>query len=418
MAPARFNFRTQFPNQRRATILSDTNSGNRSTILLSIAFFFSYFGVGAIQQFLGPYLELKTGLPPATCAWVLGSVYLAGIPMRLVSAWMVNQIGTRATVTLGLAFCTSFSWLIVATVDFDLLIVGAVIWGWGAACLWVGGLPIVLNAVKEGKYGASVSVLYSAVYLGQGGGVCFLGWIAPEPGDPKLFLAAAIISLAANVVIVFLPSQGRIEKVDRPSIFEGLRALASGRGAIISFILLTTTFGFGILLGNLSGSVSAEGSGRIAVVTVGFHVARLICSMSAGPLSDRFGRAPLLFFAFTLSSAMLIATGISEHHLVRALAALSLGVQMGVGSVIVTALIGDFVPPNKRHVVLGSLFVWHGIGAASSIIMGQKLRQLLEGYQPTFIIFGVVMGICAILSIVLGLLPKPEADEQQAGADA
>ena len=398
--------------------MDTTNRGFRETLVLSVAFFFSYFGVGAIQQFLGPYLEAETGLPPTTCAWVLGTVYLSGIPMRLLSASMVNHIGTRATVVLGLVFCTSFSWLVVVSVNFALLIAGAVIWGWGAACLWVGGLPIVLNAAKEGKYGSSMSVLYSAVYLGQGAGVCFLGWVAHRYGDAKLFLAAAVISLLANAVILFLPSQGRLEKVDRPSIFEGLRALASGRGAIISFILLSTTFGFGIILGNLSGAVAAKGFGRIALITVGFHIARLICSMLAGPLSDRFGRAPLLFGAFALSSAMLIATGIWEHDLIRALAALSLGIQMGVGSVIVTALIGDFVPPNKRHVVLGSLFMWHGIGAALSIIMGQTLRKWLEGYQPTFIIFGCMMGVCAILSIVLGLLPKPEPDEPLSGADA
>jgi hypothetical protein len=58
--------------------------------------------------------------------------------------------------------------------------------------------------------------------------------------------------------------------------------------------------------------------------------------------------------------------------------------------------------------VLGTLFIWHGLGAAASLVMGQHLRAWLEGYQPTFFVFGAVMGVCAVLSVVLGFLPKPD----------
>jgi len=398
----------------------DTPHARRSIGVLSVAFFFSYFGVGAIQPYLTPYLEQQTKMPGQKCVWILGSVYLLGIIGRLGAAVMVNRIGMKATVVLGLLFCSTFSWLIVFTTNFGILLVGAGIWGWGAACLWVAGTPIALNVTEEGKYGWSMSVLYSAVYLGQGAGVCFLGWIAErfKEGDkigPELFIAAACISLVANVVIFWLPGQLRLEKVDQPPLSEGFRLLMSPQGAIVSFMFLATTFGFGILLGNLSGSVAEKSFGSVGIVTIGFYVARLVCSLWAGPLSDRVGRAPLLAIAFALSSVGLIATGLTGSSVVKGFAALGLGIEMGAASVIVSALVGDWAPPNKRHVVLSTLFIWHGLGAALSLILGQHLRAMFNNdYGKTFIVFGAVMGLCAVLSIVLALLPKPEdrsADE-------
>lgn len=397
----------------------DTTHARRSIAVLSIAFFFSYFGVGAIQPYLTPYLESETGMSGQKCVWILGSVYLLGIIGRLGAALMVNRIGMKTTVVLGLLFCSTFSWLIVFTTNFGILLVGAGIWGWGAACLWVAGTPIVLNVTEEGKYGWSMSVLYSAVYLGQGAGVCFLGWVAEKWGDPKLFLAAACVSLVANLAIFWLPSQRRIEKVDQPPLSEGFRLLMSPQGAIVSFMFLATTFGFGILLGNLSGSVAEKSFGRVGIVTIGFYVARLVCSLWAGPVSDRFGRAPLLGIAFALSSAGLIAAGLTGSALVKAFAALGLGIEMGAASVIVSAFVGDWAPPNKRHVVLSTLFIWHGLGAALSLILGQHLRAMFHNdYGKTFIVFGAVMGLCAVLSFVLGLLPKPEGGSGDEAAPA
>jgi MFS family permease len=385
-----------------------TTNGRKQIRILSLAFFFSYFGVGAIQPYLTPYLEKTAKLPGTQCVWILASVYLFGIIARLLAALLVNRFGARATVILGLALCTAFSWLIVVTTDFGILLVGAAVWGSGAACLWVAGTPMVLNVAAEGKYGSATSVLYAAVYLGQGAGVCFLGWVADTFGKPQLFLAAACISVVANLVIVALPSQGRLAKVDQPAFSEGFRALASAQGSIVSFMLLATMFGFGILLGNLSGSVAERSFGEVGLVTLGAYIARFVCSLFAGPLSDRFGRTPLLAIAFGLCCAGLVAAGLWEHAGAKAIAAATLGVEMGVASVIVSALVGDWVPPNKRHMVLGTLFVWHGLGAALSLVLGQHLYSWLGGYQPTFIVFGAVMGLCTILSVVLGFLPKAD----------
>ncbi|MDP6114119.1 MAG: MFS transporter [Planctomycetota bacterium] len=400
--------------------MSTRTGGLKEILILSAAFFFSYLGVGAIQPFLTPYLEEETDRPGTEVVWVLGSVYLAGIFMRLVAALMVNKLGARMTVILGLLMCTGFSWLIVVTTHIGILLFGAFFWGWGAGCIWVAGTSMVLDFSPEDRYGTNTSILFAAVYLGQGAGVCLLGWIGAKFGKADLFFWAAVISIPANVVSFMFPKAGG--KTEPANLAEGMKVLVSLQGIIVSVLLLSSSFGFGILLGNLSGSVARstemQGFGSVGPVTLGFYVARLVCTSFAGPLSDRFGRAPLLVVAYAASAIGLFAAGASDSPEILFAAALSLGVQMGIASVAVGALVGDWAPPEKRHVLLGSLYIWHGLGAALSLILGEQLKAWLNAYRPTFTVFGAVMALCAILAVVLGfLLRKEKRSEQKAASE-
>ena len=397
--------------------MNTRTGGMKEILLLSVAFFFSSLGVGAIQPFLTPYLEEETGRPGTEVIWVLGSVYLAGIFMRLVAALMVNRLGARMTVILGLLMCTSFSWLVVFTTHIGILLVGAFFWGWGAGCIWVAGTSMVLDFSPADRYGTNTSILFAAVYLGQGAGVCLLGWIGANVGKADLFFWAAVISIPANIVSFMFPKAGG--KTQPANLAEGIKILFSLQGIIVSVLLLSSSFGFGILLGNLSGSVARsatmQGFGSVGPVTLGFYVARLVCTSIAGPLSDRFGRAPLLVVAYAASAIGLFAAGVSDRPGVLFAAALSLGVQMGIASVAVGALVGDWAPPEKRHVLLGSLYIFHGLGAALSLILGEQLKAWLNAYRPTFTVFGAVMALCAVLSIVLGFISKKGKDAASSG---
>jgi MFS family permease len=390
--------------------MSERAGGLKEILLLSTAFFFSYLGVGAIQPFLTPYLEEETGRPGTEVVWVLGSVYLAGIFMRLVAVLMVNKLGARMTVILGLLMCTGFSWLVVVTTHIGILLAGAFFWGWGAGCIWVAGTSMVLDFSPADRYGTNTSILFAAVYLGQGAGVCLLSWISTEYDKADLFFWAAVISIPANIVSFMFPKAGG--KTAPANLAEGMKVLVSLQGLIVSVLLLSSSFGFGILLGNLSGSVARQGFGSVGPVTLGFYVARLVCTSFAGPLSDRIGRAPLLVVAYAASAIGLFAAGASDSPEILFAAALSLGVQMGIASVAVAALVGDWAPPDKRHVLLGSLYIWHGLGAALSLILGEQLKAWLNAYRPTFTVFGAVMALCAILAVVLGFLSKKEKPDE------
>ena len=389
--------------------MSEARSGRKELYTLSAAYFFSYMGVGAIQPYLKPYLEDLNGWSGPKSAWVLGSVYLSGIFAQFVSVTMVRMFGPRLTVIIGLGFCTAFSWLIVLhPTSFPLLLAFGVIWGWGASCLWVGGPSIVLDNADEKTYGSASSVLHASVFFSQGLGVLVLGWIASEYGRPKLFIVAAVISIIANVISFGLPRARA--KVERVSLLEGMKVLCSWQGLIVSILMLSSSFGFGILLGNLSSSVAEarQDFGSVGTLTLGFYIARLVLGWAAGPLSDRFGRAPLLVFGYGSAAVGLFLAGFSDHPAVVTFAALSLGIQIGAATVTVTALIGDWAPPAKRHVILGTLQMWKGVGAASTIILGQYLKIWMGGYETTFFIFSGLMAICVVLALVLGALFKQE----------
>ncbi len=122
-----------------------------------------------------------------------------------------------------------------------------------------------------------------------------------------------------------------------------------------------------------------------------------------GPLSDRFGRKPVLLLSLALYTLGLLSCGAATSFGLALLAAPLIGAgSAGMQSVMNAALSDLF--PERRAVVLNSMQVAFGVGAIISPALAQQLLQ--AGTDWRLLYFGLAAGVAAA-GVVLAFLPMP-----------
>ncbi|NNM97850.1 MAG: MFS transporter [Candidatus Dormibacteraeota bacterium] len=118
-----------------------------------------------------------------------------------------------------------------------------------------------------------------------------------------------------------------------------------------------------------------------------------------GPLSDRFGRVPVLWTAYGLSAVAVFALGQATHLPVAALAGLGLvvGLVAYVENPLLQALLSDGVTAQAQSAIFGLYFaISYGVGSLWIIGVGQAIQHL--GFGTGFTIMaGSYLGAAALL---------------------
>lgn len=146
------------------------------------------------------------------------------------------------------------------------------------------------------------------------------------------------------------------------------------------------------------------------------YVGAIIGALSMGPLSDRFGRKPLLIVALILASvataACATAGNIEQLRIFRFFAGVGLGGAMPA----LAAITGENAPPHKRSGRVTLMMLGFPTGA---VVGGAVTAALLDvGWQNIF--WGATAG-CVFAAALALLLPetyRPRADGDAADQDA
>lgn len=386
------------PHADQSDISAPSSDGHHDLVVLSIAFFLIFLGPAAIQQFLIPYMSDNTGYDHRACSWILASVYLSAVVWRLLVGYTVHWLGVRGSLVFGLCTYTGFAACVYLWPNFWVVLIAAVVWGWGAAAIWVCGPTRILESQSALKRGRASGVFYSAVFLGQAVGVLLLGQLADRR---SIFGVALLIGLLGNVAVLFLrPKQAQLPK---PHMWDALSIMRTLRGAALCGLLFTSSMGFGIVLSPLTSTVTeTKGFGMISALSIGFYIGRLAVSWLAGWLTDRLGRVPVLSCGFFLGAAGLAIAATSTTSVALAAAAFSLGLQAGILHIPIMAMVGDWIEPERRHIAFGALYAWGNFGRAFAIVFGQTMRTTLGGDRVAFGVFAAMMALCGLVSIVAG----------------
>ncbi len=374
--------------------------GRRDLVLLSLAFFFIFLGPGATQQFLIPFMAKATGRLHSQCSWILAGVYMSGLVWALLCGYTVRWIGARWSIVLGLLCYAGFAGCVYLWPNFWFVFAAALAWGWGAAAVWVSGPTRILENESPLQRGRASGIFFSAVFLGQAIGVIGLGAI----GDPRIiFGVAALIGLAGVACAWFVRAEKAEIAMFHPS--DTIAIMSDTRGKILCALVFTSAMGFGMVLSPLGSAVQVKlGFGMIAKLTIWFYVGRLLIGWIAGWLTDKWGRIPVLSIAFFLGALGLgIAAG-TTSALALSAATLTLGLQAGMFQVPTTALVGDWIAPERRHLAFGALYAWKNLGISFAILFGEQLRSVLGGDKVAFGVFAGIMAVCGVLTIFAGRL--------------
>lgn len=189
-------------------------------------------------------------------------------------------------------------------------------------------------------------------------------------------------------------------------------APASPASPVVAFVALAISLLFAVYLGSLGVVLPALGvafdlgtevQGRLFPASFGGSVTGvLLC----GPLSDRWGRKPVVLLCLAATGAGLALLGIARAFLLVLLAAALVGGGGAAGQTVSAALLSDLYPA-RRAALLNAVQVAFGVGAIFGPVL---MRFAAPNEQATGwrVFFLVAAALQAVLLALFALSPVPE----------
>ena len=173
--------------------------------LLCGSFFLIFLGAGAFQQFISPYLLKTHHLGADASSAVLATVYLAAFVCLTFASYSMAWLGEYAALGLGALAYALFGVAALISGNLLVLLLAAVVWGWGSSVLWTAGSTFVLDLAEEGSCGRYTGMLYTGVIIGQALGVLLLSGMVDLLGPRGMVACVVVITLLGTAIALFLP---------------------------------------------------------------------------------------------------------------------------------------------------------------------------------------------------------------------
>ncbi|HET8559321.1 MAG TPA: MFS transporter [Marmoricola sp.] len=356
-------------------------------------------------------------------ATAAGAVVSAFALMRFVSGLgagrLVDWMGERASLVLGLAVVAVSSLLAGLSQSYDQLLVLRGIGGVGSAVFGVASVSIVLHVATQRIRGRAMSVYRSGFLLG--------GIVGPAAGGAALgislrapfFLYAGTLALAGAVALVFLgrssrravvrepdaapPTQGAAPPADsprgaEPGLREVMRTVEYQAALVTNLAVGLAVFGLrSALVPLLFVQALHTSNSFVAWAFLVSAVVQTALMLPAGRWSDTAGRRPALVTGAFVSAAglTLLAVGGSVWLAMVAMAV------FGAGSAFLgsapAALVGDVA--GKRS---GTVVAVFNMASDLGAVVGPVLAGFLVDHGSFAAAFGLGAAVVALAG-VLGL---------------
>ena len=328
---------------------------------------------------------------------VVGSFSISSIVLRPFAGRWADQRGRRIMLIAGatLQIAAAAGHLLATTVP--LLIVMRLVLGVAEAVFFVGAMAAATDLAPEKRRGEAISLISTALYLGVAIGPVLAEYLLDVSGFAAIWIAAALISVAAVGLSWFAPetlppgerrAAGSGPFLHRHGIVPGLLVLcgAWGMGAWFAFLPL---LGDDLGLDGVGGYLAA-----FALIVIAFRVV-------FARLPDQVGAARLSGTALVLSASGMAIAGFfpSEPGLWVATVVFAAGVAFTFPAIVSLSVLG--VAPSERGAVVGTTTIFIDVAfGLSPALLG--LLAASRGYPATFLVSGVIAAIGAAWLLLRG----------------
>ena len=144
-----------------------------------------------------PSIQSELGFGPAAVTWVVNAYVLAFAGLLLLSGRAADLIGRRRVFVIGASLFTVGTLIAAAAINKELLILGRVVQGVGAAGLSPAAMSLLLATFPASQRARAMGAWGAASTLGGATGVMSGGVLAGTVGWRAVFLVTVPVSLAA-----------------------------------------------------------------------------------------------------------------------------------------------------------------------------------------------------------------------------
>lgn len=350
--------------------------------------------------------------------------YIGDNVFRSPAGWLIERIGFRVTMVVGLIITFLAVALIAFTQSVGFIVLGCALLGIGTAPLWPCVMMGITSVTKDNNnFGTAMGVIQMSTLGGTGAGPVVMNFF-PQ-GSYHIVFWILLGCLALNIVVaLFLP--GRKGNIDTQHVSSAQNGAGQGKKGIfgawsnlvrtISHIrqhlhvhpllypaLFLQSFAIGLLTPVITLYVlkvlklSSQSYSLLLIVGGAVTVLGLI---PIGKLSDRFGTAPFLHVGFSLAAVAVGLFAMTRSIPLVWIAVILIGVSYACILPTWDTMIAHTLPESEKGTVWGFFLTIQGSGMVAGPIVSGKLWDVLGPSSP-FWGSAIVMAILFLLHIVL-----------------
>lgn len=145
-------------------------------------------------------------------------------------------------------------------------------------------------------------------------------------------------------------------------------------------------------------------------LVTGYAIALSIFAIIIGPISDRFGRRPILLAGTSLMAVMLALHGLAYDFISLLTVRIGAGVSGGILTGVAVAYVGDYFPYEKRGWATGWVMSGFAFGQVVAVPIG-TISAERYGFRAPFFLFAIIAAVSFLL--VFTILPQPPINRSQ-----
>lgn len=323
--------------------------------------------------------------------------------LRIPISGLIERIGRIRSLIISLIISGFGTLLFIPAQSFKQLMLVVLFNSVSASSFNQTAMSTVSDAAPTHRQGDAMGRYLTFLGLGMLLGPALCSWLVQPLGYTRLFLLAGAVPSTGILLLVFMAPQEirEQEKTDTPTIplGESMKMILKNRNILLlSYCRVSFSTAQALFLALFSIYASNRlglSDSKIALLFTIRGFSNTLARFPAGNISDRIGRRPLLYAAYSLLVVSFIIISTTGNITMLAISMALYGLCWGTRAVSEWAFLTDLVEPEIKTISISYL--------SSIFSLGSTLGSIASGILTVFLPYSSIFLLGAALN--LGVLP-------------
>jgi DHA1 family multidrug resistance protein-like MFS transporter len=394
---------------RHTAALRRVFAADMPTVYYELLFIgFSIMGGMSLSSSFLPIMASNMDPSGVLVGMVVSAWFLARIFMELPAGIISDRIGRRRLLVVGLGLSLAGPLLCSQATNIYTLILARGLWGMGTALYFMSNMALLMDILPQSTRGKALGVFQGIEFIGSFIGAPIGAFLAVYLSYTQVFYFTFAFTFISFVLAMKsknmkgLEVQGHKSRLTMKQITGSLRNWGILAVCLINMSRMVVMQGIHqtVLQLYLNQQVGLSVAG-IGWVVGAFVLGQVVALPTAGNISDRFGRKPILIVGFTIRLAGVLLFTLSGNLFMLLLSGLVSGVGEGLTMTTLLALLTDMAPQEARGGVVGLYRTFMDVGGFLGPIAFMVVYDDFSPLTP----FYLAAGLC-VLNILITYLTR------------